>query len=78
MAAETEPAAEEKEPEVVASITPEPEPAKKVPPVGAFIINVASFRQEESALRYVEELKEKGIDAFDWEVDLPEKGRWYR
>ncbi len=78
VAAEAEPASEEKEPEVVASIEPETQSAKKVPPVGAFIINVASFRQKELALRYVEELKEKGIDAFDWEVDLPEKGRWYR
>ncbi len=33
---------------------------------------------KERAERYVEEMKEKGIDAFDWEVNLPQKGRWYR
>jgi cell division septation protein DedD len=53
-------------------------PGKKMPPVGAFRINVASFRQKQSADRYVEELKKKGIDAFSWEVNLGEKGRWYR
>jgi cell division septation protein DedD len=39
---------------------------------------VASFRSKEGALRYVEQLKAMGLDAFDWEIDIPQKGRWYR
>lgn len=69
---------EEKKPETVASIKVEAPPVKKGPPVGAYTINVASFKQKENAERYAEQLKGKGIDAFDWEIDLPKKGRWYR
>jgi cell division septation protein DedD len=52
--------------------------AKKMPLVGNFTVNLASFRQEEGADRYVEELQGKGVDAFKWEVNIPEKGRYYR
>ena len=75
---ETEVVTGEEEPEIVASTGTETPPAKTTLPTGAFTINVASFRQRERADRYVEELKKKGVDAFDWEIDLPEKGRWYR
>jgi cell division septation protein DedD len=76
--AETEAAPEATKEEVVASIQPETPPAEKVAPVGAYTINLASFKQKEGAERYVDQLKEMGIDAFDWEVDLAQKGKWYR
>ncbi len=52
--------------------------APEMPPGGTFTINLASFRQKQRADRYVEELKKLGIDAYSWEVNLPEKGRWNR
>jgi cell division septation protein DedD len=66
------------EAETVVSAVSEESPAQEIPPVGAFTINMASFKQKQSADRYVEKLKKLGIDAFSWEVNLPEKGRWYR
>jgi cell division septation protein DedD len=81
---QTEVTAGGKEQEVVASIMEKPQPAKKppptrtMPPAGAYTVNVASFRSKEGALRYVEQLKAMGLDAFDWEIDIPQKGRWYR
>ena len=74
--AETTPADEEKE--VVASIPEETQPAKETPPTGAYTINVASFRNKDYADQYVEELKKQGVDAFDWQIELPDKGTWYR
>jgi cell division septation protein DedD/phage FluMu protein Com len=56
----------------------EPPSTQELPPAGSFTINVASFREKENAVQYVGELKESGIDAYDWEVDLPQKGKWYR
>jgi cell division septation protein DedD len=53
-------------------------PGNKMPRVGTFTINMASFRQKQNADRCVEELKEKGVVAFSWEINLPKKGRWYR
>jgi ankyrin repeat protein len=53
-------------------------PGQKMLPGGTFTVNVASFREEHSADRYVEKLKKKGMDAFSWVVNLPKKGRWYR
>jgi hypothetical protein len=50
----------------------------EMPPGGTFTINLASFRQKQTADRYIEELKHLGIDAHSREVNLPEKGRWYR
>ena len=55
-----------------------PAAAGEVPPVGAFTVNLGSFRQKQSADRYVEKLKNQGIDAFDWEINIPRKGTWYR
>lgn len=81
---EEEAAAGEEQPQVVASTAAEAPPApevpkaEKMPQPGTFVINVASFRQRQSAKRYVEKLKQEGIDAFEWKVDLPQKGRWYR
>ena len=62
----------------VASIAPETPSEERLPPIGAYTINIASFRQRENAERYVTELKQMGVDAFDWEIDLPGKGTWYR
>ena len=62
----------------VASIAPETPPEERLPLIGAYTINIASFRQRENAERYVAELKQMGVDAFDWEIDLPDKGKWYR
>ena len=62
----------------VASIAPETPSEESLPTIGAYTINIASFRQRENAERYVAELKQMGVDAFDWEIDLPDKGKWYR
>lgn len=51
---------------------------KPAPLVGSYTINVASFRQKEGADQLVNELKKKGFEAFRWEIDLPQKGRWHR
>jgi cell division septation protein DedD len=68
----------EVEEEVVASIAEETPPAKEKAPIGAYTINVASFKKIENARHRVDELKKMGLDAFDWEIDIPQKGRWYR
>lgn len=68
----------DKEAEIVASASSERPSAPEMPPGGTFTINLASFRQKQRADRYVEELKKLGIDAYSWEVNLPEKGRWNR
>jgi cell division septation protein DedD len=52
--------------------------APEAPPAGTFTVNLASFKPKERADQYAEKLKKIGIDAFVWEVDLPEKGKWYR
>ncbi|MBW2123052.1 MAG: SPOR domain-containing protein [Deltaproteobacteria bacterium] len=75
---ETEALPSEPKKPVVASVRQETGPPEAAKPEGTFTINIASFRKRESALRYVRELNKKGIHAFDWEVDLPQKGRWYR
>ncbi len=75
---ETEAEPEATKEEVVASIQPETPPAGKVAPAGAYTINLASFKLKEGAERYVDQLKEMGIDAFDWEIDLGQKGKWFR
>jgi cell division septation protein DedD len=68
----------DKEAEIVADASSERPSAPEMPPGGTFTINLASFRQKQWADRYVEELKKLGIDAYSWEVNLPEKGRWNR
>jgi len=45
---------------------------------GGYTVNLASFREKARADRYLEELKDQGLEAFEWEIDLPQKGRWYR
>jgi len=55
------------------------EPVEELAPlVGSYTINVASFREKAGADRLVNELKKKGLEAFRWEIDLPQKGRWHR
>jgi len=68
----------DKEAEIVAGASSECPSAPEMPPGGTFTIVLASFRQKQWADRYVEELKKLGIDAYSWEVNLPEKGRWNR
>jgi len=50
----------------------------ETPRAEAFTINLASFKPRERADQYVKELKKLGIDAYVWEVDLAEKGKWHR
>jgi len=88
--AETKVTATEEKTEIVASTVGKTSfvedalPAKEVPPAaemrpaGNFTINVASFKEEERANVYVEALQEKGVDAFQWEFNLPGEGSWYR
>jgi len=48
------------------------------PRAGTYTINLASFRQRQSADRHVEKLEKLGITPFIWEVDLGDKGKWHR
>jgi len=45
---------------------------------GAYTVNVASFREKARADQHVDDLKKKGFQAFSWEIDLPQKGKWHR
>ena len=81
--AETNLTVSEEKREVMASIKknslPEEAPLKRTMlPVEAFTINVASFREKKNADRYIDELKEKSLDVFVREANLPDKERWYR
>jgi cell division septation protein DedD len=53
-------------------------PAVETPPAGTYTVTLASFKTKERADHYLDKLKKIGIDAYVWEVDLPEKGKWYR
>jgi cell division septation protein DedD len=64
--------------EVVAETKTKPAAAPETPAADTFTVNLASFKPKERADHYAEKLKKIGIDAFVWEVDLPEKGKWYR
>jgi cell division septation protein DedD len=61
--------AEESKPRVV--------PERKMP-VGRFTINVGSFRKRPRAERLMQQLEEKGYEAFVAEAAIPQKGTWYR
>jgi cell division septation protein DedD len=67
-----------KKAEVVSDAKSKPPAAPETPPAGTYTVNLASFKPKERADQYAEKLKNIGIDAFVWEVDLPEKGKWYR
>jgi chromosome partitioning protein len=43
-----------------------------------YTVNVASFREKTRADRHIEELKKQGIEAFEWETEIHQKGRWHR
>ena len=75
---EAEPAGSEKSEEVATIAPTEGLPSEETRPIGAYTVNMASFKDKDNAERYAAELKTKGIDAFDWEVDLPQTGKWYR
>ena len=63
----------------VASLEQEPNSIEEPAPLaGSYTINVGSFRERERADRFVLQLKEKGVEAFRWEIDLPDKGKWHR
>jgi cell division septation protein DedD len=68
----------DREAEIVIVASREPPSAPEVPRGGTFTVILASFRQVQTADRYLEELKKLGIHGYSWEVNLPEKGRWYR
>jgi len=67
---------------------PEEEPGKQKgqlelamkSPIAAktYTVNVGSFREKAKADRYVEELRERGFGAFEWEIEHAQKGKWYR
>lgn len=52
-------------------------PEEKQPP-GKYTVNVASFRERRRAERLMNDLKEKGYDAFVTEASIPQRGTWYR
>jgi cell division septation protein DedD len=55
------------------------EPVEEPGPLpGSYTVNLASFRERARADRFVQELRQKGFEAFCWEIDLPEKGKWHR
>ncbi|UCD86663.1 MAG: ankyrin repeat domain-containing protein [Desulfobacterales bacterium] len=64
--------------EIVPSAGGEVPSAQQIPPRGTFAINLASFKQKQSADRYVEELKKLRIESVTWEANLPNKGKRYR
>jgi cell division septation protein DedD len=68
----------EKKAEITAVAKSKPPSAPETPPAVTFTINVASFKPRERAEQYVEELKKLGVDAYVYEVDLGEKGKWHR
>jgi len=73
--AETEEETEQR----VASLEQESKSVQEPAPLaGSYTINVGSFRERERADRFVLQLKKKGFEAFCWEIDLPEKGKWHR
>jgi cell division septation protein DedD len=45
---------------------------------GGFTLNVASFKEKEKAERYKDELRRQRIEAFDWAINIPRQGTWYR
>lgn len=45
---------------------------------GSYTVTLASFRKKTNADRFVQELNETGLEAFQWEIELPRKGRWHR
>ena len=52
--------------------------AEEGAPIGGFTINVGSFRERVRAERLMNELNEKGYDAFVAKATLLESGTWYR
>ena len=66
-------------PEVRESVAEEDRPLeKKASLAGKYTIHVASFRKKVTCDRYMKELRGQGYEAYGWEIDLPEKGRWHR
>jgi chromosome partitioning protein len=62
-----------------ASLKEREEPMTGLPAIrGRYTVNLASFREKARADRYVANLEEQDLDVFGWEIELPEKGKWYR
>ena len=65
--------------EPAAPLREQKEPAVVSPTAGGtYTVHLASFKERIRADRYVEKLKNEGLKAFRWQVDLPAKGRWHR
>lgn len=66
--------------ESVATPAPTPESPSPAPPdgKGRFTIQVASFKDTQSADKLVGELRGKGYPAYQLRTDVPEKGVWFR
>jgi len=56
----------------------EESPPESLVASGGYTVNLASFKKRARAERYLEELKEQGLQGFVWEAEVPQKGTWYR
>lgn len=45
---------------------------------GRYTVRVGSFREQERADRLATDLRKKGLDAFVWTAQVPQKGKWHR
>lgn len=83
---EAQTAPESKSTEAVASVATAPAqpaastaaPLPKAAPQGAYVVQVASFKQLPDATGLRDRLVRKGYTVFTQEADLAEKGVWYR
>lgn len=45
---------------------------------GRYTVRVGSFKEQERADRLASDLRKKGLDAFVWTAQVPQKGKWHR
>ncbi len=45
---------------------------------GRYTVRVGSFREQERADRLAADLKKRGLEAFVWTAQVPQKGKWHR
>jgi DedD protein len=72
-----EPAAKQEATAIPAPV-PEPPPPAPSDGKGRYTIQVASFKDIQSADQLVGELRGKGYPAYQLRIDVPEKGVWFR
>jgi len=53
-------------------------PGKAVDASGRYTVRVGSFREQGRAERLAADLKKRGLEAFVWTSEVPQKGRWHR